>query len=139
MKLMLDRTKEKGSKPRIKPNLYESPIRWWKVTTAKDEGAMATRDLGIHYGHIAEIALSLPIPCMFSYNFSPSDKYLHTPERETRKLVRKSANISLDITSKTWDLSEEELIAWFEKFLDTDEIIVKPCNYYASVTISLVE
>lgn len=113
----------------------ESPIGWWKVTTEGDVEGRSTTQLGTHYGHIAEIALSLK-GCCYSLLFEKAKEPngVHgSPEEhhKTRKIVAKSANISLPCWSRK--SGEKELSAW----LDCPEIVVMPGDYFGAYKIVL--
>ncbi len=112
-----------------------SPIGWWNVTTEGDCEGRTTNQLGDHYGHIAEIALSMKgggYSLRFVKAQEPNGVY-GSPEdhHKIRKLARKAVNISLDC----WSHKGGEL--GLEKWLDCPEIVVTPCNYYGAYTIHL--
>ena len=112
----------------------DSPVGYWKVTTEGDVEGHSTTQLGTHYGHIVEIALSLKgcYSLRFEKAKEPSGVY-GSPEdhHKIRKIVAKSTNISILCWSHKG--GEKELSAW----LDCPEIVVKPCNYYGAYTIVL--
>jgi hypothetical protein len=112
-----------------------TPVGWWKVTTEGDEEGRTIRELGTHYGHLAEVALSLK-GCGYSLRFEkarkPQGVYGNATEWHVeRRIVTKSVNISIDVWSHKG--GEKQLAEW----LDCDEIVVKPCNYYGAYTIAL--
>lgn len=116
-------------------NWSESPIGYWHVTTDGECEGRTVTDLGTHYGHIVEIALSLK--CVgYSLHFAkgkePSGVY-GSPEDQhhTRRIVHTKVNISLPCW--THKDGERELYEW----LDCDEITVRSCNYYGVYTIVL--
>lgn len=82
---------------------YESPIGWWNVTTEGDCEGRSTRHLGTHYGHVAEIALSLPEEPCYSYRFQPVTDSMATSlrpgKRHVRKPVRDRVWVSFDSSS----------------------------------------
>lgn len=112
----------------------DSPVGWWKVTTEGDCEGRSTDQLGMHYGHVVEIAMSLPSGPSYSYRF---EKSAHLPPEDVnavhveRQAVRKEANISLEPIN--YKGGEKEIAKW----LDCDEVEVKPCNYYGAYTIKL--
>lgn len=114
----------------------KSPVGWWKVTTEGDCEGRTTTDLGTHYGHVCEIALSLK-GCGYSLRFEPVKKkpqgvYGNATEwRIERRIVTKQTNITLDPIN--YKGGEKEIAEW----LDCPEVIVKPCNYYGAYTIAL--
>lgn len=113
----------------------DSPVGWWKVTTEGDCEGRTTDQLGTHYGHVVEIAMSLPSGGGYSLLFEKATNMAgagHPDEFHTeRQAVRKEANISLAPIS--YNGGEKEIAEW----LDCDEVEVKPCNYYGVYTIKL--
>ena len=113
----------------------ESPVGWWKVTTEGDCEGRSTDQLGMHYGHVVEIAMSLPSGYSYSYRFEKAKNMngdFNIPNiPDEYQAVRKEANISLDPIS--YKGGEKEIAKW----LDCDEVEVKPCNYYGAYTIKL--
>lgn len=104
-----------------------------------------TKELGVYYGHVAEIAFFLANQVYYSLAFKshnappPSSAPSYYPSR-------RSVFIHLGIDSGTWDLRGEDRVRWFEKWLDVTDpkIEVSERNlsdvvYYASVYISLEE
>lgn len=121
---------------------YESPIGWWYVTTEGDCEGRTIRNLGHHYGHVAEIAFELANKCMYSLRFKADPN--HMPPEEGCPRRQASSNkvwISLNIDSGTWDMSPDIRGEYMRKWLDTDDIIVKGktehATYYASCFIEL--
>lgn len=106
MKLKLLPPDPPPKEPALKnlPTGYKAgPVGWWSITTEGDCEGRSTRDLGIHFGHVAELAFSLPEGPMYSYRFSPvtSDmaRSLRPGKRLTRKAVRKTVWVSFDYGS----------------------------------------
>jgi hypothetical protein len=109
----------------------DSPVGWWIVTTEGDCEGRTTDQLGTHYGHVVEIAMSVTGGCGYSFRFVPIKGLEVPPGHETRQAVRKEANIRLDPIS--YKGGEKEIAKW----LDCPEVIVKPCNYYGAYTLEL--
>jgi hypothetical protein len=113
----------------------KSPVGWWKVTTEGDCEGRTTDDLGTHYGHVCEIALSLK-GSGYKLRFQPAKKpqgvYGSIKDWHVeRQIVAKAANIALDPIN--YKGGEKAIAEW----LDCPEVIVKPCNYYGAYTIAL--
>jgi hypothetical protein len=113
----------------------DSPVGWWDVTTEGDCEGRSTKQLGTHYGHVAEIAFSLK-DCGYSFHFEKTDGPCgvygsHEDHHKERQAVRTIANITLPPI--TYKGGEKELAKW----LDCPEVAVKPCNYYGAYTLEL--
>ncbi len=123
----------------IKATGYESPINWWEVTTDGDCEGRSTKNLGIHYGHVAEIALSLQEGPCYDYTFTPAKNWENMKKGNRPKLPaqRKIVHIGLNIDSKTWDLKRDERAKWFTQWLDCEDILVTEGCYYKAVQIEL--
>jgi hypothetical protein len=112
----------------------DSPVGWWNVTTEGDCEGRTTDQLGMHYGHVVEIAMSLPRGGSYSLRF---EKSTNLPPEDVnavhveRQAVRTKANISLEPIS--YKGGEKEIAKW----LDCPEVMVKPCNYYGAYTLEL--
>lgn len=119
-------------------NYYSSPIGWWKVTTEGDCEGRSTRDLGLYYGHIAEIALSIKDSPMYEYDFSPLEEDIPPPNTIPQyQAVRNACHIGLDINSKTWpsSMSSKTRVNWFTQWFDTADVTVTESSYYKAVYI----
>jgi len=116
-----------------------SPVGWWTVTTEGDCEGRIIRNLGTHWGHVAEIAFQLADKSMYELSFNPvTDKEEPKAiEKTITETLRKSVNISIDIKSGTWDMGSKNRVKWFRYFLDTNEVVVDESNYYASVILKL--
>ena len=109
----------------------DSPVGWWKVTTEGDCEGRSTNQLGTHYGHVVEIALSITGGCGYSFRFEKAKSPQQAFIPDQYQAVRTKANISLDPIN--YKGGEKEIAVW----LDCDEVEVKPCNYYGAYTIKL--
>lgn len=103
MKLSLKPFKPSAKPPAIKPKEgYKSPIGWWNVTTEGDCEGRTTRQLGTHYGHVAEIAFSLPDAPCYTYRFHPVTDSIATslkPGKRPVQPVRDHVWVSFDSVS----------------------------------------
>ena len=113
----------------------KSPIGTWHVTTEDDCEGRSVRDLGIHTGHVADIALQLASKQYYSLKFEAPP-----PKKEIEVLVPgNEVNIHLDIKSGTWDMNQKQLTAsvnaWLKRDLPKTSVKVEDCNYFASVKI----
>jgi hypothetical protein len=127
--------------PKIAPlknkNTEISPIGWWKVTTEGDCEGRSTVDLGLHYGHVAEIALSLDVGPYYSYYFRPIEASKPSGKRPKLQAKRKSAWVSLSFHSCHNDLDARKIANW----LDCPELTIKDslpsCKYYSAFNIEV--
>lgn len=143
MKLNLS-TKNIEDESRIKnglapKNLYNSPIGWWNVTTEGDEEGRSTRQLGLHYGHVAEIAFWLAIHNFYKLTFEAKGLIPLNTAIMRYEATARSVYIALDYTSKIDDLSKDEQVKWFTNwFGDTDpKITITTGCYYNSVKLEI--
>ena len=111
------------------------PFGYWSVTTEGDVEGRTTKNLGTFHGYIDEIAFHLADKCYYGLQFKAllpdemSPKYLPTKSKVT---------VSLDISSGTWDLKNEDRKNYFKELLqDRPNVIVKDGASYASVDIEL--
>lgn len=116
------------------PALYKNTFGTWKVTTEGDEEGRSTRDLGVHTGHIDEIAQSLGGQCFYSLHFSPVSPTPAPAEPEDKKPVRQGS-IQLGIASKTWDMSREDRAQVLAEIFKGRPVSVSQGQYYASVVL----
>jgi hypothetical protein len=117
---------------------YKSPVGIWKVTTEGDCEGRSTEDLGVHEGHIVDIAFRLSGHALYGLSFSPAKPEDTLPHKTPRNKV----NISLGINSGTWgrDMTKDEAADAIALFLDAEQsetagVKVETCNYYACVTL----
>ena len=112
---------------------WNTPYGMWKVTTEGDCEGRSTKDLGIHEGFIDEIAFALANQAGYSLRFSPAKI-----NKEIAKSPKaKSVSVSLDIDSKTWDMTPEKRVEFVKK-LFKDRLVnvdIEVGTYYASVTL----
>ena len=116
-----------------------SPVGKWHVTTENDVEGRSTKDLGIHEGHVADIAAALRKHNFYSLKFEPAVRVPST-KLDTEKGAFK-INISFPIDTDTWGSNKaaraDAIHRWLGTantkqihYLDTGE-----CNYYAASTI----
>lgn len=116
-----------------KPFLVDSPVDTWKVTTEGDCEGRSTCDLGIHTGHIADIALKLGGFAMYQLSFEPV-----RPDRKVGKSPVTEVFICVDgiVNGGVTDRSAPiKYAALMESFLGAG-YTVKPGQYYHSVRVS---
>jgi hypothetical protein len=115
---------------------YASPVGTWHVTTEGDCEGKSTKDLGIHTGHVADIARVLGNHCFYSLQFEQVliSETVPEPEKEC-----KSVNIKLGIDSGTWNSEIGERARWMKTFLGKNStktpFTVHPGTYFSSVVL----
>lgn len=110
---------------------YNESYGFWKVTTEGDVEGRTMKDLGVHEGHIDEIAQALSPACYYSLHFEAApDPKKFGNEREPRDEV--SININ---SSDLWRLSGDERLAVISELLKDRPVKVKDGKYYKSVTL----
>ena len=106
----------------------KSPIGIWHVTTEGDCEGKSTRDLGIHRGHVGDIALMLAGSCLYGLNFKP------VAVDSPKAAKSATATISLDVGSGTWEMNKRERVAAVAAWLGNG-FVVRGSNYYAAVEV----
>lgn len=103
----------------------------WRVTTEGDCEGRTTKDLGIHEGFLDEIAFALAGSAMYGLRFSAVN---------TKGYLMYSAqtqvNVSLDIETRTWDMTKDQRVNYFKKMLVDRPIEVAKSDYCASVKLT---
>ena len=129
----------KTAKQKAVDNGFGNPIGWWQVTTEGDCEGRSTKQLGDFYGHVAEIAFHLANKCGYTLQFHPLTR--ETGTRATLQATSDHVWISLDIASGTWGMTHEVRAEWMRKFLDTQDIEIRPnspcASYYAGTYLIL--
>lgn len=115
----------------IEPKDYTNPYGAWEVTTESDCSGMTTDHLGVFEGYVDDIAFALAEKCGYSLKFRKISTDIPIPTKTRDKI-----NITLDIESKTWEMSQDERIKYFQKMLQGREVYVSEGSAYASVTLS---
>jgi hypothetical protein len=145
MKLNLTYIAPEVKKPApVKP---ASPVGWWSVSTEGDCEGRSTRQLGTHYGHVAEIAFALADKCYYVLEFKPVDA-APPKERPTYTCSKLTVWIKFDVYGKHLPKNLEldngtALIAAVRDFLDcSDDIVVSSTDglarYYKSCFLRFV-
>ena len=102
----------------------------WHVTTEGDCEGRTTRDLGVHLGHLDDVAFSLAPNSCYKLQFDLVD-----PSEWSRLVGQTEVNVSLGIASKTWDLRGPALESYFRAMLAGRDVSVASSNYHASVRL----
>ena len=115
----------------------DSPIGAWMVTTEGDEEGRTTRQLGVWYGHIVDIAKMLAKRRYYSLRFQAVESPpVVTGDKETGAGI---VQISLDISSGTWDMSRDDRVRAFKELLGKGVTLTpwdcRDGDYYASVKL----
>lgn len=105
------------------------PIGLWRVTTQGDEEGRTTKHLGMHEGHIVDIARQLSGEAFYDLCFDPVTQLDKANVKEPRNQV----HIKLGIDSGTWDMTSEIRAAYFRTMTKDRDVTVAPSNYYAAV------
>ena len=111
-----------------------SPIGLWKVTTEGDCEGRTTKNLGVHEGHIVDIAKKLSGEAYYVLRFENSKEAAPAKLKPACAYVE----ISLSISTGTWDMPSVEREEAFKKWLskspakNTDYSIHRG-NYFASI------
>ena len=142
----IKRRKQATIEERVRTEMFQkivevlgSPVGKWKVTTEGDVEGRSTKNLGIHEGHVADIAARLRKHCYYSLKFEAVAN-LRQPELDEEKGEFK-INISLPIETDTWGKDKEACAQAIREWLDTDNtkqvhfLNTERSNYYAAVTI----
>lgn len=127
--------KPKEQKKLDKFNEWANPVGWWNVTTEGDVEGRTTRRLGAHYGHIADIALTLADQTCYSLQFEPA-QVIEPGIEVKRKATSRSANISFrggPLSGR--DPNTKDVYLW----MNIHGINVKDCNYYGAITIEAMK
>lgn len=102
----------------------------WHVTTEGDCEGRTTRDLGVHFGQLDDIAFALSGSSCYKLQFDLVD-----PKDWARNSPKTEVFVGLGIESKTWDLRGEALADYFRRMLDGRDVAVQIGNYHASVKL----
>lgn len=115
-------------------NLYANPVGTWHVTTEGDCEGKTIKDLGVHTGHVADIARALGSRSYYALQFEPvltSDTFV--PEE------CQSVNVRMGVDSGTWNMTVEDRLRWMRNFLSATSakcsLSVIPGQYFSSVTL----
>ena len=114
---------------------YNETYGLWKVTTEGNCEGKLIKVLGIHEGHIDEIAKSLSGSCYYSLHFERLKK---TIQKESNTAPEKdSANVSIMIPglSNINGKNKETEYKKIEKLFENRPVKIKPSSYYNTFTI----
>lgn len=132
--------KEKKEKQKNVPSIkipWESPVGMWKVITEGDCEGKSVKDLGIHKGHVSDIAHKLSGYSMYKLHFSP----INIEKENIEECKINSTHIQLDISSNTWtgSVTSEERQKMVQEFLEREKsevnFCVKESHYYSSTQL----
>lgn len=109
---------------------YYNPYGSWTVTTEGDCEGRTTRHLGTFTGYLDEIALHLADKCSYSLTFK------YNKPIKTFTPTNNKVNVTLDIDSGSWGITNDERIQYFKEILkDRSNIRVEHGTSYASVIL----
>lgn len=100
----------------------------WHVTTEGDCEGRTTKDLGTHEGYLDDIAFALGEQGGYSLKFT------RVHPLELRPVCTK-VHVSLDISSKTWDMKSDQRANYFRTLLVGRDVTIEESNYYAAATL----
>lgn len=104
------------------------PEGLWQITTYSDEeGRKPPTQLGVHEGHIVDLARRFSSESNYSLTFIPAESL----ELIKRHEPRPSVEVQLSTDSQTYSLSEEDRVQYFRKMLKgcKDVEVVKSSQY----------
>jgi hypothetical protein len=108
----------------------------WHVTTEGDCEGKTVKDLGVHTGHVVDIARALGGANYYALQFDP---VMVSTEDPPEPPECQSVSIRMDIDSKTWDMSPEMRVQWMKDFLGKSRAKnashVHPGQYFSSVIL----
>ncbi len=110
----------------------KNPIGWWRVTTEGDGEGRSVKFIGDYFGHVAEIALSVPDIPYYCYRFEPLDRPPISPVTYTA--VRKEAPICISFAPCT---IEDRTLQWYRSYLNAPEVDVFRPDSYAYIMVTL--
>lgn len=111
------------------------PVGLWCVTTQGDEEGKSTRQLGVHEGHIVDIAHALSAEAFYELNFRP----VTALDKMNIRAPRSSVHVTLDIDSGTWSMEKGPRMAYFRAMVkDRDDVKISESNYYAAVVFNFL-
>lgn len=110
---------------------YDSAYGFWQVSTEGDVEGRSIRSLGTYEGFIDEIAQRLAGQCYYALTFHKIDPKLTNIQLSDVKQV----NVTLDIDSGSWDMSQEQRRAAFKELLKGRPVDVLDGTSYASCTL----
>lgn len=76
--------------------MSQAALGFWKVTTQGDVEGRTTKDLGVHYGYLDDIAFALAPECYYDLKFTPVDPYARSSQAPT------ASSVSIRLESTDW-------------------------------------
>lgn len=104
-------------------NLPTSTYGLWRVKTEGDEEGRTMQNLGDWEGHIDDIALHLANKVYYSLHFTPI-----APRSTELKPTAKQVEVTLNISTGTWDLNSEERALLIKQWLAANNRQVTAIN-----------
>jgi len=109
------------------------PEAMWRVTTQGDEEGRTTKQLGVHEGHIVDIAHKLSAESFYDLCFEP---VLAVKKAEIRE-PRSSVHVTLGYDSGTTTMESSARQAYFRAMIkDRDDVKITESNYYGAVVFN---
>ena len=105
---------------------YKNTYGRWQVTTEGDCEGRSTVDLGIHLGHVDDIAFYLADKALYGLQFKKLE------DIEEYRAIGKEVHVQFDIESKTWPLTSNELAVQMKEVFIDRPVGVTESNYYGS-------
>ena len=154
-KLKLIRAVAPVQKKSILNKWADSPVGWWNVTTEGDVEGHTTKQLGIHYGHVAEIAFSLECTG-YSLRFEKANEPSGASGLSNHHIVRQAIAKTVNITLPPFDLVKpfntrplpqhqpprrlpgHHLALVIGDWLDCPEVNIRLCKYHGAYTLELL-
>lgn len=102
----------------------------WHVTTEGDCEGRSIRDLGVHEGHLDDIAFALADQVGYGLRFSAVDSTAWVA-----RAPRTEVHVSLDPASKTWGMKGHERRNHLSHMLSGRDVTVEESDYYASTKL----
>ena len=106
------------------------PVRWWRVETEGDVEGRSIVSLGVHYGHIAEIAFMLADKSYYVLDFKVSPLTVFSPRKSDIQATAESVNIR--VGPIPYSISSLEI--WMDAI---ESVKVEKSNYYQSFKLTL--
>lgn len=111
------------------------PEGLWHVSTQGDEEGRSTKQLGIHEGHIADIAYSLSGEVYYDLHFRPVQALAEV----NRRAPKTNVHVVLDDSGTTSMLSEARQAYFREMLKGRTDVKIKPSNYYGAVVFQFLK
>jgi len=109
---------------------YKNTYGRWQVTTEGDCEGRTTTDLGIHLGHVDDIAFYLADKALYGLEFKKLE------DIEEYRDIGKEVHVQFDIESETWNKTSKELTEDMKQIFMDRPVGVEESNYYASFKLT---